>query len=1737
MSAHAAYVRHGQLGRNVRPAFHGGGEQAIEVQRGALCVQKPPRGHRDDDDVASHGRPIANGVGSRPPPLFVSALYRWNSATHRGSLCLRTHCRSYCYHPVFSSSPSAIPQHSHHPKRHGHKRLSQDVRRRHPPPQDPLIPCGGYHNPNDRLLCSCVCDFMLIGLRIRNPSVRSSFDVSAGSGSGAGCVDGRASSRIPAHAHLLSCPSSRMTVVCDDSGGWIWRVRFPAPRRRPMTSAQFPARKWPSHCLRSRPPGRRWREAELPVVGRSARVTSATTSSTGVRRHVCRALQLVDQLAMADYGLRLSSYSWDCRWAAPGAWSCDCHQRVKAACHALDGDGLGLGGEPRGGDTGTSAGDHLDPDHREAAATSRSAAVDGVLEGSPPILEELSQGFPQGAGGDFDHHGDDDDTSDGFVARVDGSSGSISSGLEKHAMRLTDVAGSLSGSRSAAASSLHGIGETRAEGSGKDEEEVGAGREEESGSDFNHVSRQGSRRKRGRREGRANRSNGQQQLSCTRGLPVLQQFLEREDHRDFNSIELNHFIDWLEKLVDQRMADDPVFRQRDLICHILRTYSGQLRELEEAVEEARKKFSACKNAKAIRELSREIKRCVQAKGGLLKFLAEARSMGLIPPPNPQDHPASLPSSPSGSSLSSRLSSQSTIPLPSPASRAINIRPGRRSSTLLPKDELRRTDPTAESNDESNLEDPLLGDTGESTTQPSDHSSMLQMQVQDESQSDRDRSDSILLDNAEGGVKKSGELEEGRRRMPSDSVDKYVRRERGSGPDLHAETDVASGIPSAVYQDDVAAIGRANAAQSADNANEANEGNKAPMTDETQQANEGRDVLMTYETQQAFPDKLGRRHFEDERRAGAVSLSPSVGEEDRPRPENGDDIPETATASSVGSRGNTFVDTAVDQVRSSQAGHGARDRLQEDWVPPLAEVDDSDALAQKQFRRLKRRCEAAQRKLARMELVLPELEFMYEELSKRTPELQVRGGDGAGGGGSIEMVPRGFCWRRGTEEDAGILSNVTLGMAVGEVDKMPNDKNTKYLLRNHKGGEAESDVHRGDASHGEEGLEDPQTDEPQPPPVAGRAVAGIANMLADALDEAVDAGGAAEGGGGEEGQGAGIAFNFLNMDTTQTLHAVYLEVANARPKVKLPSYNYMRTVMLDIIYLKIHKEVNPMTRCWDSTGCTFITDGSTDRKNRPVMNFLAAGEQGAVLVTVTMSGRKKNAVALAKLWEQVMREIGLQRINAICTDNAEVNKKAAQILEWCKDKDVARIPWVPCGAHCCSLLLKDLANLSWIKGTVKTANTIWRALRWSGEKLRRRANLVYYTVRSEAWWSQVRKIVDIMHPIFQLLKRMDAEGTPPTNLVEYDDMIRRKLTNVVLTQKEREDVMEKVRDRVQMMRQPVHAAAFVLDPRRWNERWLFDQNSAVMQNAMRYFLRQIGGEWNSEEHSDLWAELMEFQKEPARVATEEVCTEPGKAMKKRKDEHMWKQPAVDDVRRLNPATWWAAHGGDVPTLQAIAIKILLGWLTGNQDCYDAATFKNKKYLEGHFDRDAVHWEHGRQYVFSQESFQRFKQDPSHRLFMNGLYFAVNMSQGAGVMTGLDSRALNLIAAKVSGDTRFRPRLLDQNTEYLSQLLEWSKGRIRCTMNTKQVLTLYAARREWADQVLFVQIEGGGKRSAMRSQASAVATDLSGSTSGPGDVSVGLANGEVKPEEDILSGDGGRGMDTEEVEDKQQQEGRV
>ncbi|GBG73590.1 hypothetical protein CBR_g16932 [Chara braunii] len=185
---------------------------------------------------------------------------------------------------------------------------------------------------------------------------------------------------------------------------------------------------------------------------------------------------------------------------------------------------------------------------------------------------------------------------------------------------------------------------------------------------------------------------------------------------------------------------------------------------------------------------------------------------------------------------------------------------------------------------------------------------------------------------------------------------------------------------------------------------------------------------------------------------------------------------------------------------------------------------------------------------------------------------------------------------------------------------------------------------------------------------------------------------------------------------------------------------------------------------------------------------------------------------------------------------------------------------------------------------------WKAMRWSSAKLQVKADLVYFTLRRDAWWTELRKVVEMMEPLYLLLRRMDKDGTAPSNLVEYNRLMERMLAEVV------------------------HALAFLLDPRRRDLKWLLDRDNALVQNALRYLQRQIGGHWKSKTQVGILSDLREFHKKP-------TAYDP-----KRKDRKMWEEDAVTDGGCISPSEWWVTHGGDVPKLQAIAIKVMGMWST-------------------------------------------------------------------------------------------------------------------------------------------------------------------------------------------------------------------
>ncbi|GBG91933.1 hypothetical protein CBR_g54028 [Chara braunii] len=176
----------------------------------------------------------------------------------------------------------------------------------------------------------------------------------------------------------------------------------------------------------------------------------------------------------------------------------------------------------------------------------------------------------------------------------------------------------------------------------------------------------------------------------------------------------------------------------------------------------------------------------------------------------------------------------------------------------------------------------------------------------------------------------------------------------------------------------------------------------------------------------------------------------------------------------------------------------------------------------------------------------------------------------------------------------------------------------------------------------------------------------------------------------------IAFNAARSDSYKNMERTMNEAARSRKMLKLPGYNFLRTKALPTEYKIVDTDLDTIREPWDVTGLTLMTDGTTTTSNRPVINFIAAGDSGAVMVkSVDMEGKDKSAPAFARMWEEVIRELRVHRVNAICTDSAQVNISARKILVEHDDPAIRSIPWVPCACHVCNLLMSDIASVPWI----------------------------------------------------------------------------------------------------------------------------------------------------------------------------------------------------------------------------------------------------------------------------------------------------------------------------------------------------------------------------------------------------------------------------------------------------------
>jgi hypothetical protein len=154
--------------------------------------------------------------------------------------------------------------------------------------------------------------------------------------------------------------------------------------------------------------------------------------------------------------------------------------------------------------------------------------------------------------------------------------------------------------------------------------------------------------------------------------------------------------------------------------------------------------------------------------------------------------------------------------------------------------------------------------------------------------------------------------------------------------------------------------------------------------------------------------------------------------------------------------------------------------------------------------------------------------------------------------------------------------------------------------------------------------------------------------------------------------------------------------------KGPSMHDLRGSLLQKEVESIEEYLIDYKVSWAKTGCTIMSDGWSDGKNRTIINFLVSCPQGTIFLrSVDASDRVKDANLLFELLDEIVMEVGVENVVQVITDNASNYVLAGKMLEE-KHKTIF---WTPCAAHCIDLMLEDIGKQEWIKNTIEHAKSI------------------------------------------------------------------------------------------------------------------------------------------------------------------------------------------------------------------------------------------------------------------------------------------------------------------------------------------------------------------------------------------------------------------------------------------------
>ncbi|CAB4279775.1 unnamed protein product [Prunus armeniaca] len=239
------------------------------------------------------------------------------------------------------------------------------------------------------------------------------------------------------------------------------------------------------------------------------------------------------------------------------------------------------------------------------------------------------------------------------------------------------------------------------------------------------------------------------------------------------------------------------------------------------------------------------------------------------------------------------------------------------------------------------------------------------------------------------------------------------------------------------------------------------------------------------------------------------------------------------------------------------------------------------------------------------------------------------------------------------------------------------------------------------------------------------------------------------------------------------------VAECGVDYKAPSYESLRSTLLEKVKGDIHDCYKKYRDEWKETGCTILCDSWSDDRNKSLLIFSVTYPKGTLfLKSVDVSGCEDDATYLFELIESVVLEVGVEHVVQVITNTSASYVYAGRLLMAKYNSCFGLLVLLIVLIRCWRILVNRSGEHSSGRGKdhYKEDNLkhMFSHTEWSSSVYSRcpEAQAIKSLLYLERFWKYAQEAVSISEPLLKILRVVD--GDMPAMGYMYEGIERAKV---------------------------------------------------------------------------------------------------------------------------------------------------------------------------------------------------------------------------------------------------------------------------------------------------------------------------------------------------------------------------